>query len=129
MRIAARLIDFLVLIGAGWALGLQIGFGYGWLIGTATLIFAYFVVADAAAGRTLGKALLGLQVLGPDGGRPTPKEALAREAFVLLGAIPFAGPILALAAWVSIVLTIHSSPLQQGWHDRLAGGTRVVGRR
>lgn len=50
------------------------------------------------AGATPGKLALGLRVIGPDGGRPTPRQALIREAFTVLGAIPFAGPLLALAA-------------------------------
>jgi uncharacterized RDD family membrane protein YckC len=128
MRLAARVIDTLVLGLIGWALGRQIGFGYDWLLGTAGLVIVYFAAADVIAGATPGKAAVGLRVLGAAGGKPTPKEALAREWFVLLGAIPFAGPLLALAAWIWMSLTIRSSPLGQGWHDRLAGGTRVVRR-
>ena len=45
---------------------------------------------------------------------------------MVLGAIPFAGPLLALAAWTNIIMTIRSSPLRVGTHDRLAGGTRVI---
>jgi len=44
----------------------------------------------------------------------------------VLGAIPFAGPVLALAAWIWIIITIRASPSGQGKHDTLAGGTRVV---
>jgi uncharacterized RDD family membrane protein YckC len=68
----------------------------------------------------------GLRVLGPDGGRPTLRQALIRESFTVLGAIPFAGPLLALAAWIWIAATIRSSPTGQGKHDTLAGGTRVA---
>ena len=50
----------------------------------------------------------------------------AREAFTVLGAISFAGPLLALAAWAWIIATIRSTPLRQGKHDMLAGGTRVI---
>ncbi|WP_437949867.1 RDD family protein [Sorangium sp. So ce296] len=68
----------------------------------------------------------GLRVVGPDGGRPSLNQALVREAFTLVGSIPIVGPLLALAAWVWIDMTIRSSPLRQGKHDLLAGGTRVV---
>lgn len=57
---------------------------------------------------------------------PSLRQALIREAFTVLGAIPFAGPLLALVAWTKIVMTIRSSPIRQGQHDLLAGGTRVI---
>lgn len=125
-RLAARVIDVIVLAGLQAGLGKVIGFGFDWLILGAATIFAYFAVLDAMAGATLGKMALGLRVTGPDGGRPTLKQALIREAFTVVGAIPFIGPLLALAAWIWIILTIRSSPLRQGKHDLLAGGTRVV---
>ena len=126
-RIAARCIDYVVLSAAGGGLGVAIGFGFGWLFLTAALVFAYFVVGDAAAGTTIGKRAVGLRVESSSGGRPSVGRALVRESFVLFGAIPFVGPILALAAWVTLFVTIRSNPLGQGWHDRWAGGTRVVG--
>jgi uncharacterized RDD family membrane protein YckC len=126
IRLTARIIDYSLLAALGIGLGSQVGFGYGWLIVTASLILLYFVAGDAINGQTLGKAIVKLKVVGPDGAKPTVKESLAREWFVLLGAVPFAGPFLALGAWIWMALTIRSSPLAQGWHDRLAGGTRVV---
>ncbi len=51
---------------------------------------------------------------------------LTISGFVLGKAIGFGFDWLALAAWVWIILTIRSSPLKQGKHDILAGGTRVV---
>lgn len=128
VRIAARAIDSLVLAAVGWALGLAIGFGFGWLVALAPLVLAYFVLGDALGGATPGKALLGLSVVDARGQRPSPRAALAREWFVLLGAVPFVGPLLALAAWIALFRTIRRSPEGQGWHDRLAGGTRVVAR-
>jgi hypothetical protein len=59
-------------------------------------------------------------------GCPTYHESLIREAFTVVGAIPFVGPVLALGAWISIVWTVRSSALRRGKHDILAGGTRVV---
>jgi len=125
-RIAARVIDYVVISAVGAGIGVAIGFGFVWLLLTALLVFGYFVVGDVAAGTTLGKAALGLRVEGPSGSQPALGAALAREAFVLLGAVPFAGPLLALVAWVSLFVTIRGNPLGQGWHDRWAGGTRVV---
>lgn len=127
-RIAARAIDYGVLGVTGSALGSVTGFGFGWLAATALLVLAYFVLADARAGTTLGKAALGLGVEDGHGRPPTLRAALAREWFVVLGALPFVGPLLALAAWITLFVTIRSSADGRGLHDRLAGGTRVVRR-
>ncbi len=125
-RLAARAIDVLVLVAVDGALGLLIGFGFDWLFVAAGIVLAYFTVLDVVFGATLGKSVLGLRVIGRDGGRPTMRQALTREAFTVVGAIPFVGPLLAVAAWAWIIATIRSSPLRQGKHDLLAGGTRVV---
>ncbi|WP_437790316.1 RDD family protein [Sorangium sp. So ce693] len=125
-RIAARGIDVLVLAALDVGLGQLIGFGFDWLILGSALVLAYFSLLDALAGATPGKLALGLRVLGPDGGRPSLKQALIREAFTIVGAVPLAGPLIALAAWTWIALTIRSSPLRQGKHDLFAGGTRVI---
>ena len=66
-----------------------------------------------------------LEVVSVAGGRPSVTQALIREAFTLLGAIPFIGPFLAIAAWVWIVKTIQADPQRRGTHDRMAG-TLVV---
>lgn len=125
-RIGARLIDFAVLAAVGTALGLVLDFSVPWLVLQAVLVFAYFVLFDSAWGTTPGKRLFGLSVQGPAGGPPTIGQAAIREAFMLLGAIPYAGPVLALIAWVVIAVTINADPSGQGKHDALAGGTRVV---
>jgi uncharacterized RDD family membrane protein YckC len=123
-RIAARALDIAVLVAADVGLGLVMGFGFDWLAVGTSLVFAYFVLADTLAGATLGKAAVGLRVRGPHGGRPTLRESAIREAFTVLGAIPFVGPLLAFAAWGVIGAGIRREG--HGLHDRLAGGTRVV---
>jgi uncharacterized RDD family membrane protein YckC len=125
-RIGARLIDAVALAAVGVTLGARLGFGVDWLVIQTVLVFAYFVVCDVTLGTTAGKRLLGLRVIGPQGGTPTVKEAAIRETFTLLGAIPFAGPLLALVAWIVIIVTINASPTKQGKHDELAGGTHIV---
>ena len=125
-RMAARAIDVIVLVVVSGLLGQGIGFGFDWLLLTATLVIVYFALSDALLGATLRKFALRLRVYGPEGNRPTLLQSLAREAFTLIGAIPFIGPVLALAAWTWIILSIRSSPVRQGKHDLLAGGTRVV---
>jgi uncharacterized RDD family membrane protein YckC len=125
-RLGARVIDSVLLAVVGVILGVLLDFGYLWLAVQAIGVFAYFVLLDTYFGTTIGKRLLGLTVTGPDGARPTAGRAAVREAFTLLGAIPFIGPVLSLIAWIVIGVTIHSSPTRQGKHDDLAGGTRVI---
>ncbi len=125
IRVAARVVDvvFVSLLAGG--LGHLIGFRFAWLIATAGIVIAYFTFADAFFGATLGKLAFGLRVISRDGGRPSLKQSLIREAFMLLGALPFIGPLLALASWIWIAVTIRSDPDHQGKHDALAG-TRVI---
>lgn len=126
VRIAARLIDVAVVVCLDVAIGLVMGFGLDWLVVGSLMVLAYFAVLDAVAGATIGKLVLGLRVVGPAGAKPTPKQALIREAFTLVGAVPLVGPLLALGAWIWLSLSIRTHPQRQGKHDLWAGGTRVV---
>jgi uncharacterized RDD family membrane protein YckC len=125
-RLIARIIDALVLGVIGTLFGSALDFSFVWLTLQSVLVFAYFVVLDVTWGTTVGKRLLGLQVIGPAGGHPSVRQAAIREAFTLLGAVPYAGPVLALVAWIVIGATINSSPTGRGKHDELAGQTQVV---
>lgn len=125
-RLAARGIDVLILAALDAGLGRLMGFGFDWLFLGSALVLAYFTLFDAIAGATPGKMALGLRVLGPDGGKPSLGQALKREAFTVVGSIPFIGPLLAIGAWAWIIVTIRQSPIRQGKHDLLAEGTRVV---
>jgi uncharacterized RDD family membrane protein YckC len=126
VRLTARIIDIVVLVAVELGLGQLMGYGFDWLLLGASLVYAYFVGCDVGLGATLGKFALGLRVIGPSSARPTLRQALIREAFTLLGAIPLVGPLLALGAWIWIAVSIRASALRQGKHDMLAGGTRVV---
>ena len=154
MRFLARLIDFILLgivngiiiaiIVAG-VFGLSGGNGFGFGTGagfaaraisaviTAVLYLGYFTLMESRNGRTIGKMLLKLQTQGPDGSTPTTEQALKRNFWValgILGVIPVVGALIgSLAELVIVILiavTIHNSPIREGWHDKLAGGTRVV---
>jgi uncharacterized RDD family membrane protein YckC len=99
----------------------------------ATIYWGYFAVLESRTGWTVGKMLVGVQVRGPAGARPTVRAALTRNAFTaagLLGLIPVVGGVLTgvafLAGVSAIAVTIVRSETRQGWHDVLAGGTRVV---
>lgn len=124
-RVAARVIDGVLIAIVLYGLGSIFGFGYGWLVLGAVATLAYFALFDALAGTTPGKRLLKLRIESPGGGRPAFPQAVAREAFTAVGAMPYVGPVLAIAAWIFILVTIRSSPSGQGVHDRWAGGTRV----
>jgi uncharacterized RDD family membrane protein YckC len=127
-RLAARGIDVLILLFGEIGLGRVMGFGFDWLLVGTAIVLAYFAGLDALFGATLGKAALGLRVVGPDGGRPTLRQALVRESFTVLGSVPFIGVLLAVGAWIWIGRSIRAHELRQGKHDLLAGGTRVVRR-
>ena len=154
MRFLARLIDFILLgivntiiiaiIVAG-AFGLSGGntFGFGpgtsfaagalTAVITSALYPGYFTLMESRNGRTIGKMLLKLQTQGPDGSTPTTEQALKRNFWValgILGVIPVIGGLVGSLAQLVIVIliavTINNSPIREGWHDKLAGGTRVV---
>ncbi len=121
----ARLLDALVLAAAGYGWGLLVDFHPAWLVVHALLVHLYFVAGDTL-GTSLGKRLVGLRVTTPTGAAPTWKQSFVREAFVLAGAVPFVGPLIALGLWIAIALTARKSPTGQALHDRWAGGTQVV---
>jgi uncharacterized RDD family membrane protein YckC len=79
------------------------------------LFVAYHIFFLATAGRTPGKAFIGVRVLTSDGGRLSWPRATLRFVGYLISALPlFAG-----FGWVLI------DDYRQAWHDKLAG-TLVV---
>lgn len=124
-RAGARLIDALLLAGLGYLWGRPLGFGMGWLVAHAGLVYLYFVASDASFGTTLGKKALGLEVRNAAGELPSFRDSSRRELFVLLGAIPFVGPLLALGFWIQTARIMKAHPQGEGLHDAWAGGTRV----
>ncbi|MDF9715279.1 RDD family protein [Nocardioides sp. ChNu-153] len=149
-RLVARLVDWLVvavvaglvvrplvralLLGpdsdavASWVAGATV------TVSLAVVALGYQLFFETTTGRTPGKALMGLQVVGQGGARVTPTQSLRRNAFhlvTLLGLVPFAGPALASLAEVvvlaAIAWSIASDPgLRQGVHDRFARQTYVM---
>lgn len=100
----------------------------------AVVAIGYFAFMESSNGATVGKQLLKLKVVGPDGtGNPTMEQAVRRNAFYacyLVFIIPFIGPVIGglalLAAYIMIAVTINNDAVaRQGWHDTFAGGTRV----
>jgi uncharacterized RDD family membrane protein YckC len=143
IRIGARLIDAVILMIVQFAIIVPIiigamfsdvsGFGFGWSIGTlvmqilvAVLYIGYFAFLESSRGQTVGKMLLKLKTVGPDGGNPTMEQAIKRNAWLALSIVPIIGGLLQLAAIIYIMVTINSDPANRGWHDQFAGGTSVI---
>ena len=94
-----------------------------WFVFQLVLVAGYFVGLDVWQGATLGKRLFGLRVVAGNGyRRPTVAEAARREAIVVLGAVPFVGPVLAAVGFSLVGWSIHRG---DAIHDRFAG-TDVV---
>ena len=147
-RVLARVIDSGVLLLAflivvipnlmvgnfGGTLDLDDGFGafsgprFFVTLGWSLVIMAYFVLMESACGQTVGKMVMKLETQGPDGNRPSLEMAINRNLWNALGIIPVIGGMVQLGAVVSIAITIGQSATRTGWHDRFAGGTRVMQR-
>lgn len=102
---------------------------------TVAVYIGYYAVLESKNGATVGKQVMKLRVVGPDGrSNPTMEQAVRRNlwyAIGLIGIIPilglFLGPLASLAAVVMIAVTIQNDPVKrQGWHDKFAGGTQVL---
>ena len=97
--------------------------GYGWLVtdpicvAFLIIMIAYFVVLEGVFGATLGKWLLGLRVVQPDGARPGLIKSTLRNLLRLVDGLPFLSILGAV-----LILT---SPERTRVGDRVAG-TRVV---
>jgi uncharacterized RDD family membrane protein YckC len=153
-RFLARLIDFIlvgvvnfiisliVVVGAlglgsaGYG-GMSMGGSYatGAVTGLleAAISLAYFALMESRTGQTVGKMLLKLRTEGPDGRPPSLEVAVRRNFWVALGAlgvVPVVGGLIGglaeLVISIVIIVTISQSPIRQGWHDKFAGGTRVI---
>ena len=85
------------------------------------LPFAYEVILVAVWGQTVGKRLVGIRVVGPDGRPPGWGRSLRRWLVPFaLGMVPFIGWLLGMA----VVLRAAFVNNRRGFHD-LAAGTTV----
>lgn len=92
----------------------------------AAIVIGYFAYLESSRGQTIGKMLLKLRTVGPDGGNPTFEQAVKRNLWYALGIFPILGGLAQLAAAVYIAMTVSNSTTNQGWHDEFAATTRVV---
>jgi uncharacterized RDD family membrane protein YckC len=129
-RAVARVIDsFLIGVFIIYAIGIA-GFELGFTANvlSVAIVMAYFTLMESYSGRTIGKMILGLRSVGPDGGVPSLEMAFRRNVWYLLGFLPYLGGLAEIAAVVAIAVTISRSPKNIGWHDIFAGGTLVIPR-
>ena len=85
----------------------------------AALSLAYWIVCERLWGRTLGKRLFGIRVVGADGGNPTWGQAIGRNLLRLVDAFPYVLPYL-----VGFVAAMTNGERQRVGDK--AAGTRVV---
>lgn len=131
LRLAALLLDWVLLGFLTMLLILVLGMVLGLLtaytpdqglavdrlaVGIAILLsVAYYVVAWAKSGQTIGKGALGIKVVGADGKPPSGGKALLRYIGYIVS-----GLVVALG-----FLWVVFDRKRQGWHDKIAG-TYVV---
>lgn len=146
-RFLAKLIDGVIMFGVNMILVVFIVAGTIFSSGSnrfitglvtsivTTLIYlGYLAYMEHSQGRTVGKMVMKLRVVGPNGGNPTLEEAVKRNiwaAFGLAGIVPvvgsIAGSIAQLIAVIMIAVGISNDTVnRQAWHDQFAGGTRVI---
>lgn len=151
-RFLARLIDHVLLgvvnvvlyivFSAIFLTGFVYSFGEQFLFYTvmailqAAIYLGYFAFMESNSGQTVGKMVMKLRTYGPDGAtKPTMEQALKRNAYAALGVLSiipvlgwfFLGWAAPIAAMIFIAVTLNNDqPNHQGWHDKFAGGTRVM---
>ena len=133
-RFLARLIDGIIIgIVVGIvqtifqnAVGYWTGLFAGGIVG-AVLFLGYFGYMESNRGQTLGKQVMKLKTVGPDGqSNPTMSEAIKRNIYYAFGIVPCLGSLAELISVIMIAVNINSDPQRQHLFDRFAGGTRVL---
>lgn len=138
-RIGAYLIDSIILIVALLIVFIPLGFGMGmagggaadqsfmtqWLGGLlgAGIFYAYFVFMEGSRGQTLGKMLLGMEVVGPNGTRIDYAQAAKRRFPFIIGSlipVPILNSLVGLAIVIAILVTVVSDDANRGFHDKWA---------
>ncbi|MFD4403595.1 RDD family protein [Nocardia sp. NPDC058499] len=134
-RFTARLIDNLIV---GLPLAILLNFvimpnmsGLSGMSVSYAIVFAaillYFVLMESRTGATLGKRIIGLKVVAPNGAPTVPPLAsLKRNVYLAVSIIPCLGWVAGLALMIYMAATMDKDPNKQGWHDKLAGGTQVL---
>jgi uncharacterized RDD family membrane protein YckC len=97
-------------------------------IAGAVLYIGYFGYMESNRGQTIGKQVMKLKTVGPDGqSNPTMNEAVKRNIWYAFEIVPFIGGLAVLASVILIAVNINSDTVnRQHWFDKFAGGTRVL---
>jgi len=113
LRIAAALVDLVLLIGLGLLLGLTVGdssVGEGsfsvsltgwWLLLYVAVVLVYYFAVEAATGQTVGKRLLGLRVLGIEGRRASISAIAGRTLLRVVDWLP----VMYLVGFITMLAT------------------------
>jgi uncharacterized RDD family membrane protein YckC len=130
-RLVARLIDAVIFFVVNLIVSLTTGSALITGIVGGILYLGYYTYMESNQGRTVGKQVMKMRVLGPTGGKPTMEEALKRNLWAglsIFGGIPVLGiftGLAELAAVIAIAVTISQDALNRGWHDKF-GNTSVI---
>ena len=142
-RLGARVLDTAILglplLIAGLVIMLILGSAgeLVWFVLFVGATYGYLAYFESTTGQTLGKQMLHLRVVGPDGRNPTRQQALKRNLLpalmplgLLLVLLPTVLAVLLLLVQLGVLIwiavTISKSPTKQGFHDTFAGGTYVI---
>ena len=121
IRLAAWLIDAVLLSIVNFLVGFALGLGdnpFGFMVNLA-ITWTYHVAFVATKGQTIGKMLLGIQVVNAQGNIPGIGAVLLRE---------IVGKFLSTIALGLGYLWVAWDKEKRGWHDHIAG-TYVVRKR
>jgi uncharacterized RDD family membrane protein YckC len=111
-RVFAHWIDGVIIALVAWPLSLGLHSlvdGWSFTLAAVLVTLVYFVALQARDGRTLGKRMCGLRVVGADGRTPDVAALVKRT-------VPLFVEWTGLFAWLGIL----SSRYRQRWGDRWA---------
>ena len=116
-RSLATMVDFIVMIVIGGAVGVIVGERS---TATSVVIFlaipiVYYLAFEASMGRTVGKLLTGLKVVDERGAVPSLRAVLIRTATRIVEVNPF------LLGGIPAGIIADRSAARQRWGDMLAG--------
>jgi uncharacterized RDD family membrane protein YckC len=132
-RFLARFIDGIIVGIVQVVIAVATTNVIGGVIG-GILYLGYYAYMESSQGRTFGKQIMKLRVLGPTGGNPTMEESLRRNAWAALSivsSVPVLGLFTGLAelvAVIAIAVTISQDAVtRRGWHDKFANTSVIKG--
>lgn len=100
-------------------------------VGLTIMMVSYYALMEAKRGQTIGKLIMRIKVVGPDGEHPTTAEAFNRNMWLwpaglmYVPALNVIMPFVMLALTIGVGVSIGRAPDNRGFHDRF-GETWVV---